>query len=106
MTSVRCCHVEKERMKQHHITRRPRALDDLQRDTVMFFSAVHETRGARACVAVGVEIANVSMPLNQPPIVGAPCACRWRVVSEVLMHQPVRARHDQRSSGPWRDVTE
>jgi hypothetical protein len=30
-------------MKQNHVARRARVLDDLQRDGVVIFSAIHET---------------------------------------------------------------
>jgi hypothetical protein len=41
-------------VKQNHVTRRARILDDLQRDAVVIFNALHETGGAFGRIAFGV----------------------------------------------------
>jgi len=84
--------MENERVQQNDITRRPRILDDLQRDAVVIFSAVHETGGAFGRIAFGVQVTNVGVPQEQLAIVGAARSWRRRIVREVLVNQTVRTR--------------
>ena len=46
------------------------------------------------------------MTLKQTPTIGPACAGRWRMVFEVLVDQPMRARNDQRAAGAGRDIAE
>jgi hypothetical protein len=93
-------------VKQHHVACRAGILHDLQRDAVMFFNLVHETVGAFVVIAFGVQVAKIGMTLKQAPTIGAACARWWRIVFEVLVNQPMRARNDQRSAGAVRNIPE
>jgi hypothetical protein len=48
-------------------------LDDLQRDAVVIFSAVHDTGGAFGCIVVGVKVTNVEVTQNRPAMPVAAC---------------------------------
>jgi hypothetical protein len=86
---VRRRDVENKRVQQNHVTRRARILDDLQRDAVVIFSAVHETGDAFGRIAFGVQVTNVRVTQKQPAILGAARAWGWRMVCEVLVNQAV-----------------
>src|SRR5215831_7074293 len=93
-------------MKQNHVARQARILDDLQRDAVVIFGAVHETGGAFGRIAFGVEVTNVRVTQEQPAIVSAARSWGWRIVPEVLVNQAVRTRDNQRPAAARRDVAQ
>ena len=46
--------MEDERVKQDHVAGGARIFNDLQRDAVVLFGAIHEASGAPECISLGV----------------------------------------------------
>ena len=64
MAVVRSRYVQQQRVQQHYVTRSPHVLDHLQRDSVVFFGVVHETRDSGVCVPLSVQVTKIGMPLK------------------------------------------